>query len=164
MHYIFERLTTWLAPIMCFTMEEVWQARNPSESHSVHMELYRDASEEWVNRDIEAIFIVIRSWRDDINASIEKFRAEGKLRSSLQAFVIMPYDMGSNFKPLMQKFEINLLNDYDDATDPKDTFADLMIVSEVDFNLVGNESLQICLLYTSPSPRDATLSRMPSSA
>jgi len=26
------------------------------------------------------------------------------------------------------------------------------------------EILEICLLYTSPSPRDATLSRMPSSA
>ena len=26
------------------------------------------------------------------------------------------------------------------------------------------DNLQICLLYTSPSPRDATLSRMPSSA
>ena len=26
------------------------------------------------------------------------------------------------------------------------------------------DSVQICLLYTSPSPRDATLSRMPSSA
>ena len=28
----------------------------------------------------------------------------------------------------------------------------------------NNEILQVCLLYTSPSPRDATLSRMPSSA
>ena len=27
-----------------------------------------------------------------------------------------------------------------------------------------NEKINICLLYTSPSPRDATLSRMPSSA
>ena len=27
-----------------------------------------------------------------------------------------------------------------------------------------NVQLEICLLYTSPSPRDATLSRMPSSA
>ena len=27
-----------------------------------------------------------------------------------------------------------------------------------------NEPLRFCLLYTSPSPRDATLSRMPSSA
>ena len=31
-------------------------------------------------------------------------------------------------------------------------------------NLVENDVFQICLLYTSPSPRDATLSRMPSSA
>ena len=28
----------------------------------------------------------------------------------------------------------------------------------------GNEWYEYCLLYTSPSPRDATLSRMPSSA
>ena len=28
----------------------------------------------------------------------------------------------------------------------------------------SNNSAEICLLYTSPSPRDATLSRMPSSA
>ena len=27
-----------------------------------------------------------------------------------------------------------------------------------------NDKVKICLLYTSPSPRDATLSRMPSSA
>ena len=33
------------------------------------------------------------------------------------------------------------------------------------FGLIGpNGSGKTCLLYTSPSPRDATLSRMPSSA
>ena len=30
--------------------------------------------------------------------------------------------------------------------------------------ITGGENTFICLLYTSPSPRDATLSRMPSSA
>ena len=30
--------------------------------------------------------------------------------------------------------------------------------------LLGNRRCSLCLLYTSPSPRDATLSRMPSSA
>ena len=29
---------------------------------------------------------------------------------------------------------------------------------------IANQELETCLLYTSPSPRDATLSRMPSSA
>ena len=32
------------------------------------------------------------------------------------------------------------------------------------FNYKGDPNRVICLLYTSPSPRDATLSRMPSSA
>ena len=32
------------------------------------------------------------------------------------------------------------------------------------FTNTGENDLYICLLYTSPSPRDATLSRMPSSA
>ena len=32
------------------------------------------------------------------------------------------------------------------------------------FSLTAEEQSQGCLLYTSPSPRDATLSRMPSSA
>ena len=41
-------------------------------------------------------------------------------------------------------------------------------VDEMDKRLneqfLGEEKHKVCLLYTSPSPRDATLSRMPSSA
>ena len=48
----------------------------------------------------------------------------------------------------------------------------LALGSRADFGLIRQGSqnaqvsalFQICLLYTSPSPRDATLSRMPSSA
>ena len=37
--------------------------------------------------------------------------------------------------------------------------------NDVEFSVSGDGNLvKICLLYTSPSPRDATLSRMPSSA
>ena len=32
------------------------------------------------------------------------------------------------------------------------------------FPLIGNDAMRACLLYTSPSPRDGLLSRMPSSA
>ena len=31
-------------------------------------------------------------------------------------------------------------------------------------NKIDPEKIRVCLLYTSPSPRDATLARMPSSA
>ena len=51
----------------------------------------------------------------------------------------------------------------------KDTDDELKLVIVRDMWLTGFDApsmhtLYICLLYTSPSPRDATLSRMPSSA
>ena len=42
--------------------------------------------------------------------------------------------------------------------------ATLILEGTVDVGQGGNTITNICLLYTSPSPRDATLSRMPSSA
>jgi isoleucyl-tRNA synthetase len=35
---LFHRLTTWLAPILVFTMEEVWLERFPGEESSVHLQ------------------------------------------------------------------------------------------------------------------------------
>ena len=42
------------------------------------------------------------------------------------------------------------------------TYDDSDVFSRVTIN--GTHGIDTCLLYTSPSPRDATLSRMPSSA
>ena len=42
--------------------------------------------------------------------------------------------------------------------------ADLMLVGRVQQDQVSNSNNNSCLLYTSPSPRDRTRSRMPSSA
>ncbi len=35
---LFERLTTWLAPVLVFTMEEVWLERHPGDTSSVHLQ------------------------------------------------------------------------------------------------------------------------------
>ena len=35
----------WLAPLLCFTAEEAWLARYPSEDGSVHLELFPDVAE-----------------------------------------------------------------------------------------------------------------------
>ena len=43
-----------------------------------------------------------------------------------------------------------------------DAFVDGLDLEELGFVMKGG--IKNCLLYTSPSPRDATLSRMPSSA
>ena len=41
---------------------------------------------------------------------------------------------------------------------------DIVIETKKPEIVIGSKEFNICLLYTSPSPRDATLSRMPSSA
>ena len=45
-----------------------------------------------------------------------------------------------------------------------DTNAVLMVESDINAVLMVDEVVYACLLYTSPSPRDRTRSRMPSSA
>ena len=44
------------------------------------------------------------------------------------------------------------------------TFTSGVLIEKMVDILEGHGPFRICLLYTSPSPRDATLSRMPSSA
>ena len=53
-----------------------------------------------------------------------------------------------------------------DGADPKPTAEPAVSRTSFIEQILSPQSLQwmICLLYTSPSPRDATLSRMPSSA
>ena len=41
--------TLWLAPLMCFTAEEAWLARYPSEDGSVHLELFPAVPKAWRN-------------------------------------------------------------------------------------------------------------------
>ena len=44
---IFRCTAVWLAPLLCFTAEEAWQARYPSQDGSVHLELFPDVPGSW---------------------------------------------------------------------------------------------------------------------
>ena len=44
---LFHRLTTWLAPILAFTMEDVWLSRFPGEDQSVHLQDIPETPEAW---------------------------------------------------------------------------------------------------------------------
>ena len=49
---VFNHLTAWLAPILCFTAEEAWQTRNPDTDSSVHLRQYEDTPDTWGNPEL----------------------------------------------------------------------------------------------------------------
>src|SRR6056297_1314584 len=51
---LFSRLTTWLAPVLVFTMEEVWLERFPGAQSSVHLTDIPDTPADWLNEPLAA--------------------------------------------------------------------------------------------------------------
>ena len=82
---LFNTLTPWFAPILCFTAEEAWLTRNPSDDGSIHRCLFPDIPNEWRNDDLAAEWEVVRRIRRVITGSLETERQEKRLGSSLQA-------------------------------------------------------------------------------
>ena len=89
MDILFQSLTTWLAPIICFTAEEAWQSRYRDQENSVHLQTYFQAKKEWKNSQIGKKWSEIRELRSVVTSSIEEKRKEGMLGSSLQAKVLI---------------------------------------------------------------------------
>ena len=82
---IFDCLTAWLAPILCFTAEEAWLARNPGENESVHLRTFPAIDEKWRNDKLGARWENIRQVRRVVLGALEVERAEKRIGSSLQA-------------------------------------------------------------------------------
>ncbi len=138
MNEIFLRLTTWLAPIMCFTMEEVWQARFPSEDGSVHLETFRAAPAEWKNDAIATAITGIQAFRDEAFESIETLRREGAIKSSLEASI------RAGKTRLTSEMDILGLTDavdYIDPANPSDVLADYLIVSKCQLSIESDDML-----------------------
>jgi len=85
MHELFNRLTAWLAPILCFTAEEAWQTRVGDPENSVHLRSYDDVPNLWKNDDINAKWATIRQVRQVVMSALEKARNDGAIGASLQA-------------------------------------------------------------------------------
>ena len=79
-------LTTWLAPVLCFTAEEAWAARF-GDGESVHQQVFPTPPEAWRDDALAAKWERIREIRRDITAELEIKRKDGEIGSSLQAAV-----------------------------------------------------------------------------
>ncbi|MBT6566822.1 MAG: class I tRNA ligase family protein, partial [Candidatus Puniceispirillum sp.] len=86
---IFDRLTAWLAPILCFTAEEAWQSRVGDPENSVHLRSYDAVPAEWHNADVATRWSAIRKTRQVVMSALEAARNDGKIGSSLQAAPIV---------------------------------------------------------------------------
>ncbi|MEG3123496.1 isoleucine--tRNA ligase [Sphingomonas sp. GB1N7] len=122
---LFHALVRYAAPILCFTAEETWQARYPSEDGSVHYLEWPElpalpgddaALTQWGD---------VRALRVQVTEAIEPLRREKRVRSSLEAEVTVPKATLSN-EALAELFIV-----------AKVTTADEISVTPTDFHKCG---------------------------
>ena len=86
---LFNCLTAWLAPFLCFTAEEAWQARldQPDAADSVHRRQFPEIPDNWNDEALEAKWRTVRQVRRAVTGALELERAEKRIGASLQAHV-----------------------------------------------------------------------------
>ena len=83
-------LTAWLAPVLCFTAEEAWLARFPSEDGSIHLQLFPDVAEGWLDPALGDRWVRLRAVRGEMTTALETARGEKLIGASLQAALVVP--------------------------------------------------------------------------
>ena len=81
---LFDRLTAWLAPFICFTAEEAWLARFP-DADSVHTRQMPETPASWLNDNLAAKWETIRDVRRVVTGALELERNAKRIGASLQA-------------------------------------------------------------------------------
>jgi isoleucyl-tRNA synthetase len=82
---LFHRLTTWLAPVLVFTMEEVWLERFPGDASSVHLTDMPETPTAWLDEALAAKWASVRAARRVVTAALEVQRVEKVIGASLEA-------------------------------------------------------------------------------
>ena len=88
--YLHRCLATWLAPVLCFTAEEAWLARFPSEEGSIHLERFVAVPDTWHDKALGERWTAIRALRGQATAALEAARAEKLIGAALQAKLAVP--------------------------------------------------------------------------
>ncbi|MXY38278.1 MAG: isoleucine--tRNA ligase [Rhodospirillaceae bacterium] len=82
---LFDCLTAWLAPVICFTAEEAWTARHGASAGSVHLRTFPDIPADWRDDALAAKWSKIRALRRVVTGALEEERAAKRIGSSLDA-------------------------------------------------------------------------------
>ncbi|APE42407.1 isoleucine--tRNA ligase [Sulfitobacter alexandrii] len=82
---LFHRLTTWLAPVLVFTMEEVWLERFGGDESSVHLVDMPRTPDTWLDPTLAAKWAKVRAARRVVTAALEVQRTDKVIGASLEA-------------------------------------------------------------------------------
>jgi isoleucyl-tRNA synthetase len=89
--HLFRATVTWLAPMLCFTAEEAWLARDPA-AVSVHLEQFPDVPQSWRDEALAEKWRKLRHIRRVVTGALELERAGKRIGSSLEAAPIIYVD------------------------------------------------------------------------
>ncbi|MCG3267855.1 isoleucine--tRNA ligase [Yoonia sp. I 8.24] len=82
---LFHRLTKWLAPMLTFTMEEVWLERFPGDESSIHLEDFAETPTAWRDDALAAKWATVRQVRRVVTGALEIERTNKVIGASLEA-------------------------------------------------------------------------------
>ena len=86
---VFHRLAAWLAPMLPFTMEDVWLSRYPGAGSSVHLQDFPETPAEWRDDALAARWERLREVRRVVTGALEVQRAAKAIGASLEAAPIV---------------------------------------------------------------------------
>ncbi len=86
--HLFRATVCWLAPMLCFTAEEAWLARDPA-AQSVHLEPFPSVPTGWRNDALAEKWRKLRVIRRVVTGALEIERANKRIGSALEAHPII---------------------------------------------------------------------------
>ena len=86
--HLFRTTICWLAPMLCFTAEEAWLARDPA-APSVHLELFPPVPAVWRDDALAEKWRKLRIIRRVVTGALEIERAQKRIGSALEAHPII---------------------------------------------------------------------------
>ena len=114
---IFDFLTAWIAPILCFTAEEAWLSDNFDNKESVHLRDFPKPNNKWKDNSINKKFKEIIEIRKVVTSAIELKREKKIIGSSLEAEIellvpvkIKNYLKNENLNDIFIVSSTNLVN------------------------------------------------------
>ncbi|MGL4405896.1 MAG: class I tRNA ligase family protein, partial [Notoacmeibacter sp.] len=103
---IFDRLVTWLAPMLPFTAEESWLSRYPN-AVSVHLEQFRAVPDVWHDQALAKRWDLIRNVRRAVTGALEIERAAKNIGSSLEAAPVIHVQMEAASIDILKSIDLS---------------------------------------------------------